>query len=105
MRPRAWGLGLVVAILFPLFFSSKVQAAAPTITGLSITTGAVGASVTVTGTNFGSPQGTSNIKFNGTTATATTWTTTSIVTTVPTGATTGNVVVTDLWGYKLRNNR
>ena len=94
MRSRAWGLGLVVAILFSLFFSSKAQAAAPTITSLSITTGAVGASVTVTGTNFGSPQGTSTIKFNGTTATATTWTTTSIVTTVPTGATTGNVVVT-----------
>jgi hypothetical protein len=94
MRLRAWKLGLFVVILFPLLCSSNAQAAAPTITSLSITTGAVGASVTVTGTNFGSPQGTSTIKFNGTTATATTWTTTSIVTTLPSGATTGNVVVT-----------
>jgi hypothetical protein len=68
--------------------------AAPSITSLSISTGAVGALVTITGTGFGSSQGTSNtVKFNGTTATASTWTATSIVTTVPTGATTGNVVV------------
>jgi IPT/TIG domain/Bacterial Ig-like domain (group 2)/Galactose oxidase, central domain/Kelch motif len=84
----------VLGLFFLLSLGSEAWAAAPTITSLSITTGAVGASVTVTGTNFGSPQGTSTIKFNGTTATATTWTTTSIVTTVPTGATTGNVVVT-----------
>ena len=69
--------------------------AAPSITGLSPTSGAVGASVTITGTSFGSTQGTSTVKFNGTTATAiTSWSATSIVATVPTGATTGNVVVT-----------
>src|SRR5581483_12170255 len=34
------------------------------------------------------------IKFNGTTATATSWSATSIATTVPSGATTGNVTVT-----------
>jgi hypothetical protein len=94
MRLRVWKPSLIVLVFLSFFCSSRAQAAAPTITSLSITTGAVGASVTVTGTNFGSPQGTSTIKFNGTTATATTWTTTSIVTTVPTGATTGNVVVT-----------
>jgi RHS repeat-associated protein len=68
--------------------------AAPSITSLSPTTGAVGASVTITGANFGSTQGTSTVKFNTTTATTiTSWSTTSIVATVPTGATTGNVVV------------
>ena len=61
---------------------------------LSPTSGAVGASVTITGTNFGSTQGTSTVTFNGTTATTiTSWSATSIVATVPTGATTGNVVV------------
>ena len=67
----------------------------PSITNLSPTSGAVGASVTITGTNFGSTQGTSTVTFNGTTATTiTSWSATSIVATVPTGATTGNVVVT-----------
>ena len=46
------------------------------------------------GANFGSTQGTSTVKFNGTTATTiASWSATSIVATVPTGATTGNVVV------------
>ena len=55
---------------------------------------AVGASVTITGANFGSTQGTSTVTFNGTAATTiTSWSATSIVATVPTGATTGNVVV------------
>src|SRR6202007_3310366 len=39
-------------------------------------------------------QGTSTVKFNGTTATPTSWSATSIVAPVPAGATTGNVVVT-----------
>jgi YD repeat-containing protein len=66
----------------------------PTISTLSPTSGAVGASVTITGTNFGATQGTSTVKFNGTTATPTSWSATSIVAPVPSGATTGNVVVT-----------
>ncbi|MBZ5689021.1 MAG: IPT/TIG domain-containing protein [Acidobacteriia bacterium] len=66
---------------------------APSITSLSPTSGAVGAAVTVTGTNFGATQGSSTVKFNGTTASVTSWSATSIRTTVPTGATTGNVVV------------
>src|SRR6202034_175200 len=65
---------------------------APNITSLSPTSGAVGAAVTVTGTNFGSTQGTSTVKFNGTAATVTSWSATSIQVTVPSGATTGNVV-------------
>jgi len=66
----------------------------PSITSLSPTSGVVGTSVTITGTNFGATQGTSTVKFNGTTATPTSWSATSIVVPVPTGATTGNVVVT-----------
>jgi hypothetical protein len=67
---------------------------APSITSLSPTSGAVGTSVTVTGTNFGATKGTSTIKFNGTTATPTSWSNTSIVVPAPSGATTGSVVVT-----------
>jgi hypothetical protein len=74
---------------------SAASLAAPSITSLSPTSGAVGASVTITGTNFGSPQGTSTVKFNTTTVTSiASWSTTSIVAIVLTGATMGNVVVT-----------
>ena len=60
----------------------------PSITSLSPTSGAVGTSVTITGTNFGSTQGTSTVTFSGTTATPTSWSATSIVTPVPAGAVT-----------------
>src|SRR4029077_358608 len=67
--------------------------AAPSITSLAPTSGAVGAAVTITGTAFGSTQGKGTVKFNGTTASVTSWSATSIKVTVPSGATTGNVVV------------
>jgi len=65
----------------------------PAITSLSVTSAPVGTAVTITGTSFGPAPGASTVKFNGTTATVTTWTDTSLSTTVPAGATTGNVVV------------
>lgn len=68
--------------------------AAPTITSLSPTSGPIGTSVTITGTDFGSTQGSSTVTFAGTAATATGWSDTSITTTVPAGAVTGDVVVT-----------
>src|SRR2546426_940490 len=79
-----------LVLLVPL----NLNAASPKITSLSPTSGAVGTSVTVTGTNFGASQGTSTVTFNGTAATPTSWSATSIVAPVPAGATTGNVVVT-----------
>ncbi len=64
------------------------------IAGLSVTSGPVGTSVTITGTNFGATQGTSTVTFNGTAGVPTSWSATVIVVPVPSGATTGNVVVT-----------
>jgi FtsP/CotA-like multicopper oxidase with cupredoxin domain len=71
----------------------------PTITSVSPNYGAFSAVVTVTGNNFGATQGSSTLTFNGTPATSTSfftmaWSNTSIVAIVPTGATSGNVVVT-----------
>ncbi|MGC1943643.1 MAG: IPT/TIG domain-containing protein, partial [Candidatus Acidiferrales bacterium] len=83
-----WAAGLAA------FKATAGVGSSPTITGLNPTSGGVGSSVVITGTNFGSPQGTSTVKFNGVTATATAWSATSITATVPTTATTGNVVVT-----------
>jgi hypothetical protein len=67
---------------------------APSITSLTPNTGAVGTAVTISGANFGAAQGSNTVTFNGVTATATSWSATSIAVTVPSGATTGNVVVT-----------
>jgi FtsP/CotA-like multicopper oxidase with cupredoxin domain len=66
----------------------------PTITKLSHNYGAPGAVNTITGTNFGTTQGTSTVTFNGTRATPGAWNATSITVPVPAGATTGNIVVT-----------
>ena len=67
---------------------------APRLTTLAPLSGATGTPVTLTGANFGATQGTSTVTFNGTAATPTSWSATSIVVPVPSGATTGNVVVT-----------
>jgi len=67
---------------------------APSITSLNPLSGVIGTSVTITGANFGATQGTGAVAFNGVAATATSWGATSITAAVPSGATTGNVVVT-----------
>jgi IPT/TIG domain len=69
--------------------------AGPNISTLDPMSGAVGTAVIISGSGFGSSQGTSTVTFNGTSAgTATNWSSTSISVKVPTGATTGPVVVT-----------
>jgi len=67
---------------------------APAITGISPATAAVGASVTITGTNFDATAANDVVKFNGTAATVTSASTTQIIATVPAGGTNGNITVT-----------
>src|SRR5207253_2133436 len=72
---------------------------APSITSLTPNTGAVGSSIVIAGSNFGPSVGNGNVTFNGTSATTiTSWGASSITATVPSGATTGNVVVTAAGG-------
>src|SRR5437660_7565507 len=69
----------------------------PSVAGRSPTLGAVGTSVTVTGSSFGATQGTSTVSFNGALATSiTSWSDTQIIALVPTTAASGTspVVVT-----------
>lgn len=66
----------------------------PVLTSLSPTVGYYGTSVTLSGKHFGATQGSSAVKFAGVAAPVTSWSDTSIVVTVPAGASTGNVVVT-----------
>jgi hypothetical protein len=66
----------------------------PVITGLSPTEGFAGTTVSISGANFGAGQGGSVVTFNGLPAAVGSWSSTTIGVTVPSGATTGNLVVT-----------
>src|SRR5258705_370927 len=67
----------------------------PTISSFSPTSGPVGTSVTISGTNFG---GASAVRFNGTSAGFTVNSSASITATVPGGASTGTISVTTSGG-------
>jgi RHS repeat-associated protein len=64
----------------------------PTITSVSPLSGVVGTKVVITGSSFGSAQG--SVTIGGTVAPVTSWSATSITITVPSGATTGSLIVT-----------
>jgi len=92
--PAAAISGNVVVTVSGNASNGATFAVTPAIGSLSPTSGLVGTSVTITGTTFGTSQGTSTVSFSGAAATATSWSNTQIVVMVPSGATTGNVVVT-----------
>ena len=72
---------------------SSTASPAPTITGLSATTGSVGSQVVISGSGFGASQGSSAALLNGSPLTISTWSNSSIVATIPSGATSGPMVV------------
>src|SRR5215467_10683259 len=86
------GLVLLISVLCQYGHAQS----APAISSLSPTSSPIGASVTITGTNFGSTQGSSSVTFGGTAAAVSSWSTTSITGAVPSGLAAGNnnVVVT-----------
>jgi len=75
--------------------SSSSYSVKPNITGFSSSTGAVGASRTINGTAF---TGATSVTFNGVSAAFTVGSSVAITATVPSGATTGPVVVTTAAG-------
>jgi IPT/TIG domain len=85
----SWGAALAA------FKPPASGGAGPNISGVSPASAMVGAPVTISGSNFGSSQGSSTVTFNGQPAgLANTWSPTSITVNVPQGALTGNLVVT-----------
>ena len=68
----------------------------PTITSFSPSSGASGSTVTITGTNFDSNASNNIVYFGSTMAAITSATSTQLVVTVPTGARSGNLSVTNL---------
>jgi YD repeat-containing protein len=69
-----------------------------TIDSLSPNNGSIGTSVTIFGTGFSTTPSQNSVSFHGTAATVTASSTTTISTTVPTGATTGTVSVNSVNG-------
>jgi len=73
-------LNLLKTIQFPL---DQQAGNTPSISGVSPASGTVGTAVTLSGSNFGTTQGSSTVRFGTTTATVTSWSASQIVTTVP----------------------
>jgi hypothetical protein len=68
-------------------------APAPAITSVSAATGTIGAQVVISGSGFGASQGSSVVRLNGGLVTINSWSATSITITIPSGATSGPLVV------------
>jgi len=66
---------------------------APVITSVSATTGSIGNQVVISGSNFGPSQGSSVVLLNDAPVTINSWSATSISITIPSGATSGPLVV------------
>jgi len=80
------------------FDATFVTQQTPAITSFSPPEGPVGTSVTITGTNFDPVPANNTVQFNGVTAVVTSAAATTIVATVPPGATTGPITVTTAAG-------
>ena len=92
---RSMLLALALALLAAACSSTTTPSTtAPHISGLSPTSGPLGSSVVISGTNFGATQGSSAVTFNGSLTTPSSWTATAVAASVPNGATTGPVAVT-----------
>ena len=94
VRLAQWKRIVLVGVV-TLLLVGHAQAQAPSIAGITPNTGGVGEYMAISGSNFGATQGTSTVTFNGTPATVVnSWSNTHIATYVPSGATTGHIVVT-----------
>ncbi len=87
------GFGSLATANFDCVSINSTSAPAPVITGTSATTGSIGSQVTITGTNFGAAQGGSVVLLNNVPMTINQWGGTSILFTIPTGATSGPLLV------------
>ncbi len=92
---HAVGKKLLSSFVIILLFFSKVFAG-PIVTSFSPASGAVGTTVTITGTGFNTTVTNNTVFFGATKATVTAGSATSLTVTVPAGATYQNISVTDI---------
>ena len=78
--------------------NSSATSTAPTISSFAPSSGSVGTSVTISGTNFSSTTTQNTVKFNGTEATVSEASSTSLTVIVPAGTSTGKISVTTTIG-------
>jgi hypothetical protein len=97
-RNRVGVLMLLVALAIPTVGVAPAHALAPTVAAFLPLSGAPGTSVTITGFAFDDTSTVNAVSFNGTAGTFTVDSTSQITATVPVGATTGAVSVTDSEG-------
>jgi hypothetical protein len=71
----------------------NIQQVHRVIKNITPNSGVVGAQVTITGSNFGSTQGSSTVTFNGIPASVVQWGNWTIIATVPAGNSSGNVIL------------
>ena len=86
--------GFAIQLVALLTFTIGALAQSPVVSSISPTSGVVGTQVTINGSGFGATQGSSHVGFNSWTGTVVSWSSTQIVATVPSHATTGPVTVT-----------
>jgi regulation of enolase protein 1 (concanavalin A-like superfamily) len=94
MRLKTSGILSIVLLLGFGGWGTRATAQGPTISGMSPLSGPEETAVTISGSGFGATQGTSTLSFNGTTATASTWTDSTIVAILPSGVPSGPFTVT-----------
>ena len=85
--------GSVVTATFDNVSITTGSNSAPQITGVSATTGSAGSQVVISGSGFGASQGNSAVMLNDSPATINSWSATSITVTIPSGATSGYLIV------------
>jgi RHS repeat-associated protein len=86
--------GPVVVHVNGVSSNSTAFTVSPGIISISPNPGMAGSPVTISGTAFGSPQGSSNVTFNGLGAVVTNWSNSAVVAIVPPNVTAGPVQVT-----------
>ena len=84
---------IYVTATFDYVSLSTPSAPAPSITGLSATTGSIGSQIIITGSGFGTTQGSSAGILSDAPMTINSWNDTSITATIPSGAVSGYVAV------------
>jgi len=99
--PNAASTGPVIVTVNGIASNAVGFTTIPAITGLSPTSGTVGTSVLVSGTNFGPSQGSSTVTFNGLLASVSSWGNTALSVLVPSVASAGiNTVVVTVNGIQ-----
>lgn len=75
------------------FTVTTTSVGAPAITSFTPSSGTTGTTITITGTDFSATAASNTVAFNGTAATVSAASSTQLIVTVPTGATTGKISV------------